>query len=247
MKKSEQLFDLAGRRVLLVGAAGGIGSYFHAFLATCGARVFAADRAPLPEQSGDLQGPFKPVDITDEGSVASLARVVRDWGGGLDAVVNTAGILPIASASQLGLDRFRQSLDINLSGAFLLSVTMREILGRGGRVVHLSSVSSQVANPEYAAYASAKAGLSQMVRVLAREWAVEEITVNALAPAMMETELTQGYLGTPAFRDRALEQIPMGRFATGDDLVGPLALLLSDAGRFITGQTLVIDGGRTLT
>ncbi|MEM7177761.1 MAG: SDR family oxidoreductase [Pseudomonadota bacterium] len=246
MKKSEQLFDLTGRRVLLVGASGGIGACFLAFLAASGARVFAADRAPLSSQFSGYDVPFLEVDITDEASVLSLRDAVRDWGQGLDALVNAAGVLPIAPAEDLGLAQFRSSLDINLSGAFLVSVKMRQLLGQGGRMVHLSSVSSMVANPEYAAYASAKAGLSQLVRVLAREWAPDRVTVNALAPAMMETDLTRHYLGSSGFRDQALGQIPMGRFVTGDDLTGPLAMLLSEAGRFITGQTLMIDGGRTL-
>lgn len=246
MKRIEQLFNLEGRRVLIVGASGGIGSHFHDFLVASGVGVFAADRAPRPDHSPGDGGRFQTVDITDEGSVKVLMKAVADWGQGLDAVVNAVGVLPIAPAEDLGLDAFRRSLDVNLSGAFLLSVQARRILRRGGRLVHLSSVSSMVANPEYAAYASAKAGLSQLVRVLAREWAMDGITVNALAPSMMETELTDGYLEATGFRDRALGQIPMGRFVQGDDLTGPLTLLLSDAGSYITGQTLMIDGGRTL-
>jgi NAD(P)-dependent dehydrogenase (short-subunit alcohol dehydrogenase family) len=117
---------------------------------------------------------------------------------------------------------------------------------KGGRIVHFASVSSVVANINYAAYATSKAALSQLVRVLAREWAATGITVNAIGPAMTETGMTGGYLSDGSFRNQALASIPLGRFGTPEDLIGPLVLLLSPAGAFITGQTIYVDGGRTL-
>jgi NAD(P)-dependent dehydrogenase (short-subunit alcohol dehydrogenase family) len=117
---------------------------------------------------------------------------------------------------------------------------------RGGRVVHFASVSSHVANQNYAAYATSKAALSQMVRVLAREWAPDGITVNALGPAMTETGMTGSYLSDAEFRAQALSVIPLGRFGSPEDLIAPLMLLLAPGGSFITGQTLFVDGGRTL-
>jgi NAD(P)-dependent dehydrogenase (short-subunit alcohol dehydrogenase family) len=103
-----------------------------------------------------------------------------------------------------------------------------------------------VANINYAAYATSKAALSQLVRVLAREWAATGITVNAIGPAMTETGMTGGYLSGASFRNQALASIPLGRFGAPEDLIGPLVLLLSSAGAFITGQTIYVDGGRTL-
>ena len=115
-----------------------------------------------------------------------------------------------------------------------------------GRIVHFASVSSLVANVNYAAYASSKAALSQLVRVLAREWAPSGVSINAIGPAMTETGMTAGYLSDPDFRKQALSAIPMGRFGTPEDLVGLLVLLLAPGGSFITGQTIFVDGGRTL-
>jgi NAD(P)-dependent dehydrogenase (short-subunit alcohol dehydrogenase family) len=108
-------------------------------------------------------------------------------------------------------------------------------------------VSSLVANLDYAAYATSKAALSQLVRVLAREWAPRGITVNAIGPAMTETGMTQVLLSDRQFRAQALASIPMGRFGTPHDLIGMVVLLLARAGAFITGQTIYVDGGRTLT
>jgi NAD(P)-dependent dehydrogenase (short-subunit alcohol dehydrogenase family) len=146
------------------------------------------------------------------------------------------------------VQRFRHTLDVNVTGALVLSRSAARAMGdRGGRIIHFASVSSLVANVNYAAYAASKAALSQLVRVLAREWADSGITVNAIGPAMTETGMTENFLSDPAFRAQALASIPLGRFGTPEDLIGPVILLLSQAGAFITGQTIYVDGGRTLT
>ena len=113
-------------------------------------------------------------------------------------------------------------------------------------MVHIASVSSLVANPNYAAYASSKAALSHLIRVLAREWAPRNIRVNALGPAMTETPLTAPHLADATFQAGALASIPMGRFGQPDDLLAAMLLLIGPGGRFITGQTIYVDGGRTL-
>ncbi len=167
--------------------------------------------------------------------------------GGLDGAVNAAGVLPMSPAMDFDMQVFRDCIETNLTGAFLFSraaaAAMRE---SGGRILHLASVSSFVANPEYAAYAGSKSGLSNMIRVLAREWAPQGIAVNAIGPALTTTPLTADYLAVPEFRARAVAAIPMGRLGKADDLVGATILLLSDGGAFITGQTIYVDGGRVL-
>ena len=115
-----------------------------------------------------------------------------------------------------------------------------------GKIIHLASVSSYVANPNYAAYSSSKAGLSQLVKVLAREWADKNITVNAIGPAITPTLLTKEIFKDKNWEAKSLSQIPMGRFGTPEDLLGAVLLLASPAGSYITGQTLFVDGGRTL-
>jgi NAD(P)-dependent dehydrogenase (short-subunit alcohol dehydrogenase family) len=186
-------------------------------------------------------------DITQEIANTALMEVALERFGVVDGVVNTAGLLRIGPALDLDVEHFEHTLNLNVTGAFLLSrAAARAMGGKGGRIVHFASVSSVVANTNYAAYASSKAALSQLVRVLAREWAPNGISVNAIGPAMTETGMTAGYLSDPEFRNQALSAIPMGRFGTPEDLVGLLVLLLARAGAFITGQTIFVDGGRTL-
>jgi NAD(P)-dependent dehydrogenase (short-subunit alcohol dehydrogenase family) len=174
-------------------------------------------------------------------------QLTQDRFGAIDGAINAAGLLPMATAATFDEAVFRQCIDVNLTAAFLFSKAVAEQMqDAGGRIVHIASVSSFVANPEYAAYASSKAGLAQMIRVLAREWAPKNILVNAIGPALTETPLTRDYLSDPGFRRNAISAIPMGRLGEADDLIGALLLLLSPAGSFITGQTIYVDGGRTL-
>jgi NAD(P)-dependent dehydrogenase (short-subunit alcohol dehydrogenase family) len=107
-------------------------------------------------------------------------------------------------------------------------------------------VSSEVVNPDYAAYAASKAGVAHLTRVLALEWARFGVTVNAIGPAVIPTPLSQAVVGDDNRRNAAIGKIPMGRLGTPEDLVGAIVLLSSDAGAFITGQTIYVDGGRTL-
>jgi NAD(P)-dependent dehydrogenase (short-subunit alcohol dehydrogenase family) len=115
-----------------------------------------------------------------------------------------------------------------------------------GSIVNLSSVSSRVVNPGYSAYATSKAAVSQLTRVLALEWATHNLRVNAIGPAMTPTPMTDQHLLSDDFRTSATEKIPLGRLSRPDDLFGILGLLLSDQSVFITGQTIMVDGGRTL-
>ncbi len=186
-------------------------------------------------------------DINEQAALSEMVQLTENRFGTIDGAINAAGLLPMAAAATFDEAVFRQCIDVNLTAAFLFSKTVAEHMrDAGGRIVHIASVSSLVANPEYAAYASSKAGLAQMVRVLAREWAAQNILVNALGPALTETPLTRDYLADPGFRRNAIAAIPMGRLGQAADLIGALLLLLSPGGGFITGQTIYVDGGRTL-
>ncbi len=247
---ADPIFNVRGKIYLIAGAGGGIGSVLARALFERGARLvlFDIDEAALERVGRTIPDALIRVgDITDQQALSETMQLTRDRFGQVDGAVNAAGLLPIAAAATFDEAVFRQCIDANLTGAFLFSRSVaRQMENGGGRIVHIASVSSVVANAEYAAYASSKAGLAQLVRVLAREWAPRNILVNAIGPALTETPLTRDYLSEPGFRKNAIAAIPMGRLGKADDLTGTLLLLLSPGGSFITGQTIYVDGGRTL-
>jgi NAD(P)-dependent dehydrogenase (short-subunit alcohol dehydrogenase family) len=188
------------------------------------------------------------LDVTSEGACAAAVEETVLRLGGIDVLINASGIYRTAP----GVDFLRADWDltiaVNLTGAFQLAQAAgrRMLTQRGGRIITIASVSSAVANPRYAAYAASKAGVAHLTRVLALEWAAHGVTVNAIGPAVTPTPLSQPILDDDAARSAALAKIPMGRFGTPDDLVGIVVLLSSEAGAFITGQTIYVDGGRTI-
>ncbi len=248
---NDLLFDIRSKSIVVAGAGSGLGRAIARALVARGACVTVADisadsLAPLGRELGK-DALTCPTDITNEKQADALMARAAERFGVVDGVINTAGVLRIAPALEMKEATFRESMDINVTGAFLLSrAAARAMQSRGGRIIHFASVSSFVSNVNYAAYATSKAALWQLTRVLAREWAPKGITVNSIGPAMTETGMTVDYMSDDAFRTQALASIPMGRLGSPDDLIGMVVLLLAPAGAFITGQTLYIDGGRTL-
>lgn len=249
----DPLFDVGGRGVLAAGAASGIGAVLARALAERGARVLVADidaeaaRAVAEGLPGDGHGSVG-LDVRDESSCAAAVDAARAAGRRLDVLLNSVGIFRTAPALELSGEDFAATLATNVTGAFLLSrQAARAMVGHGGgRIVHIASVSSRVVNPDYAAYASSKAALSHLTRVLALEWAPRGVTVNAIGPAVIVTPLVEDYLKRTGKYEYQIARIPVGRFATAEDLIGAMLLLASPAGAFITGQTIYVDGGRTL-
>ena len=249
--QGSDFLDVSGRVYLVAGAAGGLAAPLVRTLLARKARLVLMDTnigalQTLAEGRPDvvaLEG-----DITEKLVNERAVALARDTFGRIDGGVNAAGLLPISAAETMEADLFRRCIDVNLTGAFLFSQALAPALrtAGGGRIVHIASVSSIVSNPAYAAYAGSKGGLAQIVRVLGREWGPHRITVNAIGPALTDTALTHDYLSDPAFRKKAISDIPMGRLGEPDDLIGAALLLLGPGGGFITGQTIYVDGGRTL-
>ena len=248
-------FEIAGRVIFVAGAAGGLGSAIAKALAARGATLILTDRqhADVARLAANCAGAggveTGALDVLDEAAVERAIRDAADRHGRLDGLVNAAGIYRVAPFTELTSDDFRLSVDCNITGPFFLTRAAARAMGMGGtggRILHLASVSSRVSNPRYAAYASSKAGLSHMIRVAARELAPQDITVNAIGQAMTETPLSAGLLADPDERARVISQIPMGRLCTAEDILATVIMLLAPGGRFVTGQTLYVDGGRTL-
>jgi NAD(P)-dependent dehydrogenase (short-subunit alcohol dehydrogenase family) len=249
----DPLFDVSGLVILVAGGAGGLGKVLAHALAERGAKVTVADFAEgaATEIAKNLPGKGHSscaLDVRDEASCQAAVSMPAEALGRLDVLLNCVGIFRTAPALELPAKDFEDSLAINLTGAFFLARAAGKVMvGKGGgRIIMLASVSSEVVNPDYAAYASSKAGLSHLIRVLALEWAAHNITVNAIGPAVVPTPLAEEFLKKAGKYDYQMSRIPLGRFCAAEDLVGTTLLLASPAGVFITGQTIYVDGGRTL-
>lgn len=252
---SDSLFNVAERCVLVAGGARGLGFELAVSLAQRGARIVLADQLEQEAHDASRQLPGSGhascrLDVTDVQSVDRSIELALAEMGRVDAVLNSAGIARFAPALHLTAADFVQTMAVNVTGAFLLSRSAARVMTcqeTGGRIVHMASVSSRVVNKNYAAYSSSKAALAQLVKILALEWATNGVTVNAIGPAVTRTPLTEAtILADAETTANALAQIPMGRFGEAADLLGTALLLLSPAGKFITGQTFYVDGGRTL-
>lgn len=250
---TDPLFDVNGLGVLVAGGAGGLGKVLAHALAERGAKVTIADLTggAATEIAKNLPGKGHSscaLDVRGEASCQAAVAMAAKAAGRLDVLLNCVGIFQTAPALELSAKDFEDSIAINLTGAFFLARAAGKVMvdQGGGRIVTLASVSSKVVNPDYAAYASSKAGLSHLTRILALEWAAHNITVNAIGPAMTPTPLAEDFLKKSGKYDYQMSRIPLGRFSAAEDLVGAALLLASPAGAFITGQTIYVDGGRTL-
>lgn len=242
---------LEGKTALVTGGSAGIGRAFAQRLASDGARIVVADlddaaeTLQLVDEAGSTGVGFT-CDVASPDSVAELGRRVRDEIGSVDILVNNAGIYPVTPFAEMTFDDWRRVMSINLDSMFLTChefvPDMRE---RGwGRVVCLTSTSFYAGTPTLSHYAASKGGIIGFVRSLAAELGDEGITVNAVAPSLVRSpgSLAGGYeeLG---FFDQVASSQAIHRTQEPRDLVGALSFLASDDAAFITGQTLVVDGG----
>jgi 3-oxoacyl-[acyl-carrier protein] reductase len=247
-----QRLRLDGRTALVTGASRGIGRQAALTLAGAGATVVLAARSAgdLDAVAADARAAGAPAahvavtDVLDEAAVqAAVARAV-DATGRLDVLVNAAGgqafTAEVAATRTAGWDKV---LALNLRSAFVACRAALPHLPSGGAVVNVASVAALTATPGLAAYGAAKAGLVGLTRTLAVEAAPRGVRVNALAPGWVRTELTRRLWSDPAASRALLERVPLGRWAEPEELAGPLLLLASDAGSYITGATLLVDGG----
>jgi gluconate 5-dehydrogenase len=257
-------FSLEGRVALVPGGAGGIGRRICLAFARQGARVALVSRSrdhgidarDAIRTDADGAPDVLPItgDVTrPEDAQAAVAQTVKEFGQ-LDILVNAVGggaggaIYPAEDYPASEWDRI---VDLNLKSALFPSQAAAKAMiaaGRGGRILNISSVRGQLGiNSGFSAYVAAKGALNALTRQHATEWARHGITVNAISPTFVRTPQVESLLADEAFRLNLLKRIPLGRIAEVDDLVGAVLLFCSEAGSFVTGQVLTMDGGLTAT
>jgi NAD(P)-dependent dehydrogenase (short-subunit alcohol dehydrogenase family) len=244
-------FRLDGKKALVTGAARGLGRAIADGLAESGATVYGTSRdAASARLVSERYGtPALVVDLTDTTSTRGFVDSLLQESGGIDLLVNNAGVNVPKPALQLTDEDWDTVFDTNLKGTFFLTTALaRHWIDSGlpGAVVNVASQAGIVAIEERAAYGTSKAGLIHLTKVLALEWASAGIRVNAVAPTFVRTELTASTLSRPDWAAELLSRIPIGRFGEPGDIAGAVTFLLSDAASLITGHTLAIDGGYTI-
>ncbi len=252
----DQPFTLRGRTALVTGASSGLGAHFARLLASQGAKVALAARRldRLESLAGEIEaagGTALAVacDVTDEASIVAAVAHAAERIGTLDILVNNSGVTGRKPFLESTAEEWDSVLDTNLRGAFLMCREFARAAiaaGKGGRIVNVASILGLRTIKGVVPYSASKAGLCHMTAVLAMELGPKGITVNALAPGYVETDLNRGFLQGPAGA-RIASRVPLGRLGQPEDLDGALLLLASDAGRFITGVVLPVDGGHVVS
>ena len=256
MPSIQELFDLTGKVAIVTGGSRGLGEEMAEGFAEAGAALVLCARrdewlTPTIER-------FRALGVRVEGQVADVARpqdvqAVVDTAmrafGQIDILVNNAGVSWAARPEEMPLDKWQKVLDINLTGAFLFAQAAgREMIKRQyGRIINVASIAgmhASVRGPHYAPYAASKAGLMGLTRELAASWGPQNIRVNAIAPGFFHSRLADPviHLAEPSIKATC----PIPRVGGPDELKGVCVFLAADASNYITGQTIVVDGGRTI-
>jgi NAD(P)-dependent dehydrogenase (short-subunit alcohol dehydrogenase family) len=256
---SHNFFDLTGQVAIITGASRGLGQYFSRALGRAGAKLIITSR-----KAGDcdkfieelaalgIEAHALTLDVRDQDSIATFGPAAEaaaiKLGGKVDILVNNAGCNIRKPALDVSWDDWNTILDTNLRGAFFVAQTVaRGMVQRGyGRIINISSVTSVFGYAGLAPYGASRGGIRQLTMSLADDWGKHGVTVNALAPGWFKTEQNKVMYEDAEWVEYLKERIPLNRPGAPDDLDGAVVFLASEASRYVTGQTLLVDGGITV-
>jgi NAD(P)-dependent dehydrogenase (short-subunit alcohol dehydrogenase family) len=247
-----RLFDLTGRVALVTGTSRGLGQYFARALARAGADLIltSRDRSTLKRFEQEIAAFGRrsfsvSLDVRDERSIRSAVAEAEDAFGSIDILVNNAGMNIRKPAVDVTWDDWNQILDTNLRGSFFVAQAVAKgMIARGyGRVINVGSVTSVAGYAGLGPYGASRGGVRQLTMSLADDWGPHGITVNCLAPGWFRTEQNKIMYENQEWVDYLCDRIPLKRPGRPDDLDGPVVFLASEESRYVTGQTLLVDGG----
>jgi NAD(P)-dependent dehydrogenase (short-subunit alcohol dehydrogenase family) len=251
-----ELFGLHGRHALVTGASSGLGRHFAGVLAAAGARVSVAARreAALAQtvqsiRASGAQAQSVRMDVTDASSIERGFAAAEAQFGPVGILINNAGVTATRAALDVAESDWSSVIDTNLKGSWLVAQhAARRIVqhGTGGSIVNIASILGLRVAGGVAPYAISKAGVVQMTKALAQEWARHNIRVNALAPGYIETDLNDAFFTSDAGK-ALIRRIPQRRLGEARELDGALLLLASDAGSYMTGSVIAVDGGHLVS
>lgn len=247
-------FRLDDRVAVVTGASSGLGVAFARAFAEAGADVVLAARRPdrLQQTAASVRAAGRsalcvPTDIADPAQVQHMVEAAMTQFGKIDTLINNAGVGTAIPATREAPEQFRQVIDVNLNGAYWAAQACARVMLPGSTIVNISSVLGlTTASLPQAAYSASKAGLIGLTRDLAQQWGTRKgIRVNALAPGFFESEMTDEY--PDGYLDRMTPRMVLGRIGNPDELAASAIWLASDASGYVTGQTVAVDGGITIT
>lgn len=243
--------SLEGKVAVITGGGQGIGLGISRALLAAGASLLVAQRSPLPTELDSQQGlRWIEADLADPDSFPAIAQAAIEAFGKVDVLVNNAGFMFERTVDDMQLEEWNRMLAVNLTAPVFLSKQLLPMLrAAGGSIINIGSIEGLAANPEHAAYCASKGGVHALTRAMAVDLGKDNIRVNAIAPGWIRSDLSDDYINAQPDSEQAREDLykmhPVGRIGEPDD-VGQLAVYLaSDASTFVTGQVIVIDGGRT--
>ena len=246
------LFDLTGRTALVTGSSRGLGLTLARGLGRAGARVVLSgrDEERLAEAVSALEGEGLavsgyPFDVADSEQIDRAAGRIESEVGPVDILVNNAGIQRRGRLEEIDESAWREVVDTNLTGAFLVARRLARgmIARRRGKIINICSLMSEVGRPATGPYAASKGGLKMLTKAMAVEWAGHNIQANGIGPGYFITDMTRPLADDPAFDAWVKSRTPAGRWGEPSELVGTVVFLASGASDFVNGQVIYVDGG----